>query len=317
MWVDSKVYFISDRDGSVATLFAYDLQTKKVERVLEPNGSDIKSASACADAIAFDRLDGVYLFDLKEKKAKKVDIKVQGDLPGVRLRFEKVGDQIQNVGLSPTGTRVVFEAHGEILTAPAEKGDVRNLTNSPGVADRDPAWSPDGKTIAYFSDESGEYELHLKPQNGLGDVKKFKLGDAPSFYYSPRWSPDGKRIAYGDKRKNLWYIDLDTGKSTKVDSDPIALGNAPQAEWSPDSKWIAYVRPLKSSLGAVFLYSLADGKVHQITDGMSEARAVAFDKSGKYLYMLASTDSGPASFGSMSAFNRALCCAEYLIVLKK
>ena len=316
MWVNSKVYFLSDRDGS-ATLFAYDLASKKVERALDPNGSDIKSASACADAIAFDRLDGIYMYDLKEKKAKKVDIKVRGDLPGVRPRLEKVGQRIQNIGLSPTGARVVFEARGEILTAPGEKGDVRNLTTSPGVADRDPAWSPDGKTIAYFSDESGEYELHVKPQDGLGNAKKFKLGDAPSFYYSPRWSPDGKRIAYSDKRKNLWYIDLDSGKSTKVDTDPIALGSPPQAEWSPDSKWIAYVRPLKSTLGAVFLYSLETGKAHQITDGMSDARTVTFDKSGKYLYFLASTDSGPVSFGSMSAFNRAQSSAAYVIVLNK
>jgi tricorn protease len=316
MWVGSKVYLLSDRDGATS-LFAYDTQTKKVERVLDPAASDIKSASACNDAIVFDRLDGIYLFDLNEKKAKKVDIKVRGDLPGVRPRWEKVGDRIQNVGLSPTGARVVFEARGEIVTAPAEKGDVRNLTHSPGVADRDPAWSPDGKTVAYFSDESGEYELHLKPQNGLGDVRKFKLGDSPSYYYSPRWSPDGKRIAYGDKRKNLWYLDLDSGKSTKVDTDPIALGEPLKPEWSPDSKWIAYARPLKSTLSAVFLYSLESGKTHQITDGMSDCRAVAFDKGGKYLSFLASTDSGLASFAGMSAFNRAQSSAVYVIVLNK
>ena len=185
--------------------------------------------------------------------------------------MKKVGEQIHNVGLSPAGARVVFESRGEILTAPAEKGDARNLTISTGTADRDPAWSPDGKTIAYFSDESGEYELHLKPQDGLGDGKKHKLGDAPSFYYSPRWSPDGKRIAYSDKRKQLWYIDLDSGKSTKVDTDPTALAGPPLAEWSPDSKWIAYVRSLKSQVGAMFLYSLETGKAHQITDGMSDA----------------------------------------------
>ena len=221
--------------------------------------SDIKSASACADAIAFDRIDGVYVYDLQASKAKKVEIDV-GDLPGVRPRLKAVGQRIQNIGLSPTGARVVFEARGEILTAPAEKGDARNLTRSAGVADRDPAWSPDGKTIAYFSDESAEYELHLKPQDGLGDAKKFKLGDAPSFYYSPRWSPDGKKIAYSDKRKQLWYIDLDSGKSKKVDTDPIALARPPLAEWSPDSKWIAYVRSVKSPVGAVFLYSLETGK---------------------------------------------------------
>jgi tricorn protease len=316
MWVGSKVYFISDRAGA-ATLFAYDPRSKEVTGLLPPNGADIKSASACADAIVFDRIDGLYLFDLKDGKANKLDVKVRGDLPGVRPRFEKVGKQIQNVNLSPTGTRVVLEARGEILTVPAEKGDVRNLTNSPGVADRDPAWSPDGKSVAYFSDESGEYELHVRSQTGLGETKKFKLGDAPSFYYSPTWSPDSKRIAYGDKRKNLWYIDLDSGKSTKVDTDPLALGGPPSATWSPDGKWLAYSRPLKSAVGAAFLYSLETGKAHQLTDGMSDVRAVEFDKGGKYLYFLASTDDGPLAFGSMSAFNRGQTSSAYVVVLNK
>jgi tricorn protease len=316
MWVGSRVYFLSDRDGST-TLFAYDPQSREVRCVLPPNGTDIKSASACADAIVFDRLDGLYLYDPRSEKANKLQVQVRGDLPGVRPRVEKVGKKIQNVGLSPTGARVVLEARGEILTVPAEKGDVRNLTGSPGVADRDPAWSPDGKSVAYFSDESGEYELHVRPQTGLGEARKFKLGDAPSFYYSPRWSPDSKRIAYADKRKNLWYIDLATGKSTKVDTDPLALGGPPDAAWSPDGAWLAYTRSLKSTVGAVFLYSLETGKSRRVTDGMSDVRAVAFDKGGKYLYFTASTDDGPLHFGSMSSFNRAQTSSAYLVVLSK
>src|SRR5262249_42966960 len=131
-----------------------------------------------------------------------------GDFPGVRPHFEKVGRAIASGSLSPTGVRVAFEARGEIITVPAEKGNARNLTNSPGVADRDPAWSPDGKWIAYFSDESGEYALHLRDQTGFGEVKKINLGNPPSFFYSPTWSPDSKKIAYTDKRLNLWYVDL-------------------------------------------------------------------------------------------------------------
>ena len=167
---------------------------------------------------------------------------MRGDLPGVRPRFEKVAKQIQNAGLSPTGRRACVRGPRRDLHVPAEKGDVRNLTNSPGVADRDPAWSPDGKSVAYFSDESGEYELHVKPQDGLGEAKKFKLGDAPSFYYSPVWSPDSKRIAYTDKRLNLWYIDLDTGKSTKVDTDPDRPDGPPSARRGRRRPWLAYSR---------------------------------------------------------------------------
>ncbi len=316
MWIGSKVYFLSDRQGST-TLFVYDTNSRTVSCLLPPNGADIKSASACGDAIAFDRIDGLYVFDLKSGNASKLDVKVRGDLPGVRPRTEKVGKQVQHAGLSPTGSRVVVEARGEILTVPAEKGDARNLTATPGVAERDPAWSPDGKRVAYFSDESGEYELHIKLQNGLGETKKYKLGDPPSFYYDPKWSPDSKYIAYTDKRKNLWYLDLESGKSVKVDTDRLALGGRPNAEWSPDSAWIAYTRSLPSEIGAVFLYSLKTAKSHQITDGMSDVNSIAFDKGGKYLYFTASTDAGPLTHGSMSSFNRGMTSSVYLVVLSK
>jgi tricorn protease len=315
MWVGPSVYFLSDRDGPT-TLYAYNPTGNEVKRLLDGNGSDIKSASACADAIVFDRIDGLYVFDLRAGKATRLDVTVRGDLAGVRPRIEKIGKNIQHVGLSPTGARVLLEARGEILTVPAEKGDSRNLTATPGVADRDPSWSPDGQTVAYFSDSSGEYELHLRAQNGLGEVKKYKLGDPPSFYYDPTWSPDGKRIAYGDKRRSLWVLDLESGKSTKVDTNP-QLRDQLTPSWSPDGKWIAYARGLNSLPSAVFLYSVETGKTHQITDGMSDVQSVDFDKGGKYLYFTASTDFGPLAAGSMASFNRAQTNSVYLIVLAK
>src|SRR5262249_34611767 len=144
-------------------------------------------------------------------RSRTVPVRVAGDFPGVRPRFEKVAKQIRTARLSPTGVRALFEARGEILTVPVKKGTPRNLTRTPGVAERDPAWSPNGKWVAYFSDESGEYALHLRDQRGLGEVRKFPLGDPPSFYYTPVWSPDSKKIAYTDKRLALWYLDLATG----------------------------------------------------------------------------------------------------------
>jgi tricorn protease len=319
MWVGDRVYFLSDRDGPT-TLYAYDAPSKKVSRILENNGPDLKSASACADAIVYDQLGGLFLFDLTSQKSRRLDVRVSGDLPGVRTRVEKVAKHVQKAGLSPTGARAVFEARGEVLTVPAEKGDVRNLTNTPGAAERDPAWSPDGQTVAYFSDESGEYELHLRPQAGIGGVKKYKLGDAPSFYYGPTWSPHGKRIAYTDKRSNLWFIDLDSGKSTKIDTNPYEPDPPTLRDvfsWSPDGRWLAYARQLKNYHFAVFLYSLDTGKARQITDGMSDARHVEFDRDGKMLYFLASTDAGPVITGSLSALNRSLTRSAYVVVLNR
>ncbi len=316
MWVGDRVYFLSDRDGPV-TLFAYDPASKDVRRALDPGPADIKSASACADAIVFDRLGSLHLLDLKAEKARPISVRVSADLPGVRPRIEKAAKHIHKAGLSPTGARAVFEARGEVLTVPAEKGDVRNLTETTAAAERDPAWSPDGKSVAYFSDESGEYLLHVRSQDGRGEAKRYKLGDAPSFYYNPVWSPDSKRIAYQDKRMNLWYIDLASGKSTKVDTAPYDDDPPPPVAWSPDGKWIAFARSLKNYLWAVFVYSLETGKSTQVTDGMSDARFVAFDKGGKYLYFTASTDVGPAVGAGMSTISRPVTRSVYAVVLSK
>jgi tricorn protease len=314
MWVGDKIYFLSDRNGPI-TLFVYDPAAKEVSQLIENHGLDIKSASAGPGAIVFEQFGALHLFDLAAGKATPLPVRVAGDFGGVRPHFMKVAQQIRHAGLSPSGVRAVFEAHGEILTVPAEKGDTRNLTNTPGVAERDPAWSPDGKQIAYFSDESGEYQLHLRDQHGRGPVKKYALGDSPSFYYGPTWSPDGKKIAYTDKRLNVWILDLASGKSTKVDTNTYDERTL-DPTWSPDSRWLAYSKVLKNYLNAIFVYDLARGKKHQLTDGMSDARFPAFDRSGKYLYFTASTDIGPTiGGGEMSAMNRPVTRNVYVIVL--
>lgn len=313
----TKVYFLSDRNGPV-TLFAYDTTTKKVTELIKNDGLDIKAASAGPDAIVYEQFGTINLFDLKTSKAQKLNITLNGDMPSVRAKYEKVGDRIFNASLSPTGARAIFETRGEILTVPAEKGDVRNLTNSQGVAERDPSWSPDGKWIAYFSDESGEYALHLRNQTGQGEVKKFPL--APSFYYSPVWSPDSKKIAFADKKLTLWYLDLEKGTPIKVDTARRNLGGGSTFghSWSPDSRWLTYVNPLPSWYNAVFVYSLEDNKSTQITDGLSDASSASFDKSGKYIYFTASTNIGPAVFGfDMTSYPHRPTRSVYLAVLRK
>jgi len=314
-----KIYFLSDRDGSI-TLFSYDTGSKKVSQALNNQGLDIKSASVSTgggpDTIVYEQFGSLNLYDLSSSRTRRVSVSINGDIPTVRPRYEKVGDRILNSALSPTGARALFEARGEIITVPAEKGDVRNLTNTTGVADRDPTWSPDGKWIAYFSDESGEYALHLKQQSGMGEVKKINLGSPPSFFYSPTWSPDSKKIAYADKRLNLWYVDIDKGTPVKVDTSKRGLGFNPS--WSPDSRWIAYTKPIESWYSAVFIYSVEEAKTRQITDGLSDAASASFDKNGKQLYFMASTDIGPRFSGfDMSSNPFQLTRSVYVVVLKK
>jgi tricorn protease len=318
IWLGDKVYFLSDRSGAVS-LFSYDTATKKVAALLHNDGFDIKSASAGPGAIVYEQFGSIHLFDLKSGKSKQVEISVSGDIPALRPSFEKLSTKITNAGLSPTGARAVFEARGEIFTVPAEKGDVRDITNTPGVAERYPAWSPDGKQIAYFSDESGEYQLHLRAQNGLGDVQKISLGAQPTFYYDPTWSPDSKKIAYQDSQRQLWYIDLESKKPVLIDRDTYFTPERGfHPDWSPDSKWIAYTKILKNHLRAVFLYSLDDGQPHQASDGMSDAQYAKFDKNGKYLYFTASTNVGlTTSWLDMSGDERPISRSVYVAVLRK
>ncbi len=317
MWLGDKVYFLSDRSGPVS-LFVYDTRSKKVDPVLSGVNWDITRASAAPDTIVYEQLGSLRKLDLRTMKNAELNFAVAGDLPSLRPRFEKVGERIQNYALSPTGVRAVFEAHGEVLTVPAEYGDIRNLTNTPGVAERDPAWSPDGHWIAYFSDESGEYELHLRSQDGT-QLKKLSLGDPPSYFYEPIWSPDSKKIAYTDKRLNGWYIDLANGKPVKVDTNYY---ESPQhtldPSWSPDSKWLTYTKQLPSHMRAVFVYSLDSGKASQVTDGMSDTRFAAFDRNGKYLYFTASTNAGPTTgWLDLSSMARPVTRSVYVVVLRK
>jgi tricorn protease len=315
MWVGDQIYFLSDRSGPIS-LFSFDRKTEKVKKLIENTGLDIKSASAGPGAIVYEQFGGLYLYDLKSQKSAKVDVRLDADIVTLRPKYEKVGNRLDSASISPSGVRALFEAHGEILTAPAEKGDPRNLTNTPGVAERDPAWSPDGKWIAYFSDESGEYALHLRQQSGLGEVKKIDLGTPPNFFYNPVWSPDSKKIAYTDRRLNIWYVEIEQAKPVKVDTG--GRGGVRTPSWSPDSRWLVYEKPLPSWFRAVFIYSLEDGSIHQITDGMSDAGSAIFDKGGKYIYFTGSTDIGPRIFGfDMSSYPLRPTRSVYLVVLKK
>jgi len=318
MWLDGKVYFLSDRNGPFS-LFVYDPKTKKVQQALQGNGADIKSASAGPGAIVYEQFGSLNLFDPATGNSKAVAVTVPADLPNVRPHFKKVENEIAGATLSPSGARAVFEAHGEILTAPAEKGDIRNLTNTPGIMERDPAWSPDGKWIAYFSDESGEYQLFLKNPDGMGEAKKISLGAPPSFYYEPVWSPDSKKIAFSDKRLNLWYVDLAKGTPVKIDTDTYdSPTRTLDPTWSPDSRWITYSKTLVSHMHDIFAYSVEQAKSLQLTDGLSDARFPAFDQKGQYLYFVASTDIGPTTgWLDLSSINRPVTRSAYLIVLRK
>jgi tricorn protease len=321
VWEGDTVYFLSDRNGPVS-LFSYHTKTKTVQDVLSagPHDLDLKTVSAGPGALVYEQFGSLHLYDLATHQEHPVPVTIHGDLPELIPHIAKVlPAETQNIALSPTGARVAVEAHGDIFTLPAEKGDTRNLTKTPGSAERDPAWSPDGKSVAYFSDASGEYKLYIAEQAGLTPPKVIDLGPDPSFFYSPRWSPDSKHITYYDKHLHLWYVDVDAGKPIKIDTDIRSrFGGSFDVSWSPDSQWIAYTRDLENQLFAVFLYSLKTHTSTQITDGMSNASHPAFDPGGKTLYFLASTNNGPSDAGiDLSSLDRATSSSAYVVVLAK
>ncbi len=320
MWVGDSVYFLSDREGPT-TLYACDLKTQAVRKCI-PNdrGFDIASASAGPGAIVYHQFGSLRLYDLASGTTRKVNVTIGADFPMTRPHMEKVEpSQVLHAALSPSGKRALFEVRGDLLSVPAEKGDARNLTQSPGVADRDPAFSPDGKWVAWFSDESGEYAMHLRAPDGLGPVKKVNLGSPGSFFYSPRWSPDSRKVAYTDKRMNLWVVDIDHPKPIKVDQDlyDTPLQNLDPA-WSSDSRWVAYTKQLPNHLHGAFLYNLEDRKIRQVSDGRSDVRSPRFDRDGKHLFFIASTNNGLANgWLDMSSQGRPVAGNVYAMVLRK
>ena len=317
MWAGNAVYFLSDRNGTT-NLFAYKLDSKQLSQLTHHDDFDIMSASAGSDAVVYEQAGYIHLVDIASGKATRLTIDVTGDLPWARPRFTKIAVTIRNAALSPTGVRAAFEARGEIVTVPAEKGDARNLTQSPGAHDRSPVWSPDGAQIAWLSDASGEYQLMIADPSGSGKPRAIDL-PSKGFFAAPAWSPDGKSLLLEDNHLHLFAIDVATGAATTIETDTYDdPGRRFDAAWSPDSRWVAYSKSLDSHLRAIFLYSLAERRSHQITDGISDATAPVFDAGGKYLYFLASTNYAlRTGWLEMSSVDRPVTRAIYLVVLSR
>lgn len=315
MWIGETIYFVSDR-GHTMNLFSYDPAGKEVKQLTFHENYDIKRAGSGAGVVVYEQAGRIHLFDPKIGESKAIAIEVDGDLPGRRTYFADVSNLISSGSVSPTGKRAVFGARGDIFTVPAEKGDPRNLTMSPGANDLEPAWSPDGQWIAWFSDGSGEYTLMIRDQKGERPARRIDL-ENPSYYFSPVWSPDSKFILFADKRLNLWYVNASNGEAVRIDKDTYDHPmRSLDHTWSPDSKWVAYTKRLDNHMHAVLVYSLEQAKSFPITDGLSDAVSPAFDKSGKYLYFLSGTDFGlNTGWLDMSSYQRPFTRGVYLAVL--
>ncbi len=317
VWVGSTVYFISDRDG-VANVWSYDVGARRLAQVTKFDDFDVKAMDAGAGAVVFEQAGVIHELDPKSGRERVVNVTVAGDFPWMMPRWADVTARMTNMALSPTGKRVVVEARGEIFTIPAEKGDVRNLTNSSASAERDPAWSPDGKSVSWFSDKSGEYKLVITEQDGLKPPREIVL-PSPTHFYTASWSPDSKKILYTDTHLKVWVVDVESGKAKAVGGDPwLVPQRTINPVWSPDSKWVAYSAHLDSLYRAIFVSNVDTGESKQVTDGLADAMWPAWDASGKYLWFLASTNYGLLSqWLDMTSYDREETFGLYLAVLKK
>ncbi len=319
VWLNGLVYFMSERYYTM-NIWSFNPSTKEEKQVTFHKKFDVKSLDASNDKIVYEQGGYLHLYNPSTGKTSQLNIEVKADLNFYRTKWDDVSArQLINPNISPTGKRVVFEHRGEIFTVPKENGTWINITNSPGVADRNPIWSPKGNKIAWFSDKSGEYQLMLADQNGQ-NAEAIALPN-PTFYFQPDWSPDGKHIAYTDTHYNIWVINLETKKTKKVDTDRYAHPNrSMNPVWSPDSKWIAYAKQQDSHFKAIFAYNIDTNKTIQITDPIADAITPVWDASGKYLYTLASTNYGLQSgWLDMSNYDPAanLTRSLYAVVLSK
>jgi len=317
VWVDDSVFFISDRDG-VANVWEYQTKTKKLAQITKFTDFDVKSMDSGAGTVVFEQAGYVHELDPKSGKEKIVNIVAAGDFPWMMPNWEDVSNRLSNMAVSPTGKRVVVEARGEIFTIPADKGDVRNLTHSSASAERDPAWSPDGKFVSYFSDKSGEYKLVIEAQDGLTPPREIALAK-PTHYYTPSWSPDSKKLLFTDTNLKVWVLDLATEQAKIVGEDPwMVPARTLNPTWSPDSKWVAYSSRLRSLYHAIFISNVETGERKQVTDGLADAVWPTWDASGKYLWFLASTDFGLRSqWLDMTSYDHETTFGLYLTVLRK
>jgi tricorn protease len=287
MYVQDRLYYLSDAGPEHRrNIWLYDEASGGHQQITTFADFETKYPAAGPDCIVLENGGRLFLLSVPGHELTEVKVQLPGDRRQLRPQTIDVSGQIFEADLSPSGKRVLVNARGDIWTLPAEKGFPRNLTQSGGTAERSPNWSPDGKSIAYFSDASSEYELYVRPADGTGEPRQLTQG-SKAFLFDPVWSPDSKQLAFSNKAAELFICTVDSGKVTRIDQDPWAPGDGLGAAWSPDSRWLAYEMSDEANANTYLkLYDLKAGRSQDLTGRMFSTGSPVWDPEGKYLYCL-------------------------------
>jgi tricorn protease len=319
MWMDGKLYVLSDREGGTFNVYRYDPATKAIDRLTGETEWDVRSAAAQGGQIVYEAGNRLHLLDVASGATRPLPVTLAADLPERQPGWQQVSDQMEEAHISPSGARVAVTARGEVFTVPTDQGAVRNISNTQGARDYSGIWSPDGTRLAYVEDDAGKQTLVIEDQSGTRPVRRLPLDG--NYNQLLAWGGKGSHLVYTNDRLELHAIDAASGASSLIATArrrQMGYGQQFESAISPDGRWLAYTNEGGNFNAALYLYQFATGRSYPVSGDFADVGSPVFSRDGKLLFFTASTNTGPAQVGlDMSTQQQPLRAGIYAAVLER